>query len=173
MPVVKGMSEELETMAFHLTVKPIVGDEGAIKLSPRFPEQLRGRPFTVLIDDVPVENLSEERLLKEGEHHLVVLSSDYRNESRRFVVERAKVLDLIIELKDPTPLIIFEAPENARIFLDNAPVLREREPIPVEPGVHEAKFQIGDYTLIKSLTIERGKTYRVAMAVDINVLESE
>ena len=67
----------------------------------------------------------------------------------------------------------FEAPENARIFLDNAPVLRERESVPVEPGVHEAKFQIGDYTVIKTLTIERGKTYRVAMAVDINVLESE
>ena len=173
MPVIKGLTGELETIVFQLTVKPVLSDEGAVKLSTRFPDQLRGRPFTVLIDDVPVENLAEERLLKEGEHHLVVLSSDYRNESRRFVVERAKTLELIIELKDPTPLIIFEAPENARIFLDNAPVLRDRESVPVEPGVHEAKFQIGDYTVIKTLTIERGKTYRVAMAVDINVLESE
>ena len=173
MPVIKGMSEELETMSFQLTVKPVLGDEGAVKLSPRFPEQLRGKPFTVLIDDVLIENLAEERLLKEGEHHLVILSDDYRNESRRFVVERAKTLDLIVELHDPTPLIVFEGPENALIFLDNTPVLRKREPVPVEPGIHEAKFQVGDYTLIKSLSIVRGKTYRVALAVDINVLESE
>jgi hypothetical protein len=173
MPVIKGMSEELQTMFFQLTVKPVLSDEGAVKFSPRFPGQLRGKPFTVLIDDVLIENPAEERLLKEGEHHLVVLSDDYRNESRRFVVERAKMLDLIIELKDPTPLIIFEGPENARVFLDNTPVLRKREPIPVEPGMHEAKFQVGDYTIIKTLSIERGKTYRVAMAVDINVQESE
>lgn len=173
LPVIKGLPEELETMIFHLNVKPVLSDEGALKLSFRYPEQLRGKSFAALIDDELIENPAEERLLKEGEHHLVILSDNYRNESRRFVVERAKTVDLVINLKDPTPLVVFEGPENARIFLDNAPVAREREPIPVEPGMHEAKFQVGDYTVIKTLVIERGKTYRVALAVDINVLENE
>jgi hypothetical protein len=173
MPIVKGMNEELETMMFHLSAKPILSDEGAVKLSPRYPEQLRGRSFTVLIDDVLIENIGEERLLREGEHHLVILSDNYRNESRRFVVERGRVLDLIINLQDPTPLVIFEGPQNAHIFLDNTPVLRQGEALPVEPGIHEAKFQVGDYTLIKTITVQRGKTYRIALAVDINVLESE
>ncbi|MDR2477485.1 MAG: hypothetical protein LBD18_06850 [Treponema sp.] len=173
MPIIKGLNEELETMVFQLNARPIFSDEGAVKLSPRYPEQLKGKPFTVLIDDILIENFAGERLLKEGEHHLVVLSEDYRNESRRFVVERAKTLDLIIELQDPTPLIIFEAPQNARVFLNNAPVQREGEPVPVEPGTHEAKFQVGDYTLIKTLKIQRGKTYRIAMTVDINVVESD
>jgi len=103
----------------------------------------------------------------------VVLSDDYRNENRRFMVERAKRLDVAINLQDPTPLIIFEAPGNARIFLNNNPVVRESGPIPVEPGVHEAKFQVGDYTLTRNITIQRGKTYRIALAVDINVDENE
>ncbi|MDR1587444.1 MAG: hypothetical protein LBS57_08320 [Treponema sp.] len=171
MPVIKGLTEELETIVFQLGVKPILSDEGALKLSPRYPEQLQGKPFTVLIDDVLIENPVEERLLKEGEHHLVILSEDYRNESRRFVVERAKVLDLTVELQDPTPLIVFEGPQNALIFLDNAPVFRES--VPAEPGIHEVKFQVGDYTIIKTLTIQRGKTYRVALSVDIDVSESE
>jgi len=173
MPVIKGMSEELETMTFNLTVRPILSDEGAVRLVPRYPPQLRGRPFTVLIDDVMINNISEQHVLKEGEHHLVILSEDYRTESRRFVVERAKILDLIIELQDPTPLIIFEGPQNARIFLDNVPVPRQREPIAVEPGQHEAKFQVGDYTIIKTLNIQRGKTYRVAMEVDLTVHEED
>jgi len=173
MSIIKGTSDELEDMRFGFIARPILGDEGAVKLIPRFPDQLKGKPFTLLIDDIMVENIDEERLLREGEHHLVVLSEDYRNESRRFMIEKAKVLELIINLQDPTPLIIFEGPENARMFLNNVPVPRENNPVPAEPGVHEAKFQVGDYTLTKTITVQRGKTYRVALAVDIDVEEKE
>jgi hypothetical protein len=173
MPVIKGLSEELESMVFQLTAKPILSDEGAVRLSPRYPEQLQGKPFTVLIDDELIENPAEERLLKEGEHHLVILSDDYRNESRRFVVERAKVLNLAIELQDPTPLMIFEGPENAQIFLDDKPVSYAMGPVPLEPGLHEVKYQVGDYTIAKTVTVQRGKTYRMALTVDLNVSESE
>jgi hypothetical protein len=160
-------------MNFVFSVRPILGDEGAVKLIPRYPDQLKGKPFTVLIDDVLVENPSEEILLKEGEHHLVVLSGEYRNESRRFIVEKAKVIDLVINLQDPTPLIIFEGPENARIYLNNSLVTRGSGPIPVEPGVHEARFHVGDYTLTKTITVQRGKTYRVALSVGIDIDENE
>jgi len=173
MAIIKGLNEELESMIFTLTAKPIFTDEGAVKINWRYPQQLRGRPFTVLIDDVVIENPSEERLLREGEHHLAVLSEDYRNESRRFMVERGKTIDLVIELQDPTPLIIFESPENAKIFLNNNPVSRDSGPIPVEPGVHEARFHIGDYTLTKTINVQRGKTYKVAVSVGIDVDEND
>ena len=170
-PVIKGMSAELENMIFNLTVRPILSDEGAVRLVPRYPPQLRSKPFTVLINDVVISNPHEEQILKEGMHHLVILSEDYRNESRRFVIERAKVLDLVVDLKDPTPFITFEGPENAMIFLDNAPVTRGS--IPVEPGLREAKFQIGDYTIIRTINVQRGKTYRVSMNIDLTINESD
>jgi hypothetical protein len=173
MPVIKGLSEELESMVFQVTAKPILSDEGAVRLSPQYPEQLQGKPFTVLIDDELIENPAEERLIKEGEHHLMILSDDYRNESRRFVVERAKVLNLTIELQDPTPLMIFEGPENAGIFLDDKPVSYAMGPVPLEPGLHEVKFQVGDYTIAKTVTVQRGKTYRMALTVDLNVSETD
>jgi hypothetical protein len=173
MPVIKGLSEELEAIVFQLSARPLLSDEGAVRLSPRYPEQLPGRPFTVLIDDVLIENPGDEQFLKEGEHHLMVLSDDYRNESRRFMVERAKTLELAIELQDPTPLIIFEGPENALVFLDDRPVSYAMGPIPVEPGLHEVKFQVGDYTITRSATVQRGKTYRLALTVDILFSETE
>jgi len=173
MAIVKGLSEEVENMAFTLTAKPIFTDEGAVKIIYRYPQQLRGKQFTVLIDDVVLENPAEERLLKEGEHHLVVLSEDYRNESRRFMVERAKTTDLVIELQDPTPLIIFESPGNTRIFLNNNPVSRDSGPIPVDPGTHEAKFQIGDYILTKTINVQKGKTYKIAVSVGIDIDEND
>jgi len=171
MPVIKGLSDELENMNFNLTVRPIISDEGAIRLVPRYPPQLRNRPFTVLINGNVIANTQDQIVLREGEHHLVILSDDYRNESRRFVVERAKVNDLIIELQDPTPILILEAPQNAVIFLDNVIFQRNRESVTVEPGVHEIKFQIGDYTITRNLNVQRGKTYRVALTVDLTIQE--
>ena len=173
MPVVKGMTEIFEEMIFNLTVRPILNDEGAVTLIPRFPPLLRDRPFTVLIDDINIQNINEKHFLKEGAHHLVVLSDDYRNVSRRFIVERARTLDLIIELQDPTPLIIFEAPQNAMIFLNNEYIFQTLEPIAIEPGLHEVKFHIGDYTVIRNLNTQRGKTYRVALALDLTIDEED
>ncbi|MDR1506520.1 MAG: hypothetical protein LBI67_05400 [Treponema sp.] len=170
-PVSKGLSGEVENMLFQLSVKPIIGDEGAVRFIFRYPEQLAGKPFTVLVDDVLLEDTSGEQLLKEGEHYLSVLSDDYRNESRRFMIERARVLDLTVELRDPTPLILFEGPRDARIFLDNVPVTAGGGLLPVEPGVHEIRFQVSDYTIIKTMTVQRGKTYRAALTVDLAVSE--
>jgi hypothetical protein len=170
-PIGKGLPEEIETMRFQLHVKPVFSDEGVLKISVRRPDFLPNGVYTALIDDQVVENPANERLIREGEHYLTLLSSDYRTENRRFVIERGKTTDLAIILHDLTPLIIFEAPVQSQIFLDNAPVQRQDAPVPIEPGVHEVRFQVSDYAVIKTLTIEKGKTYRVAYTVDIDVQE--
>jgi hypothetical protein len=173
MPVIKGLSEEIESMVFQLHVKPILTNEGAVRIGFRYPEQLPGKPFILLVDDVLIERPGEEQLLREGEHHLVILSDAYRNESRRFLVERGKILDISIELQDPTPLISFEAPENTRIYFDNEPVEDIQRAYPVEPGGHEVRFQMSDYSITRPLVVQKGKTYKVALMVDVMVTENE
>ena len=172
-PIEKGLPASFDLLKFNMTVRPILSNEGAVRLIPRFPPQQRNRPFIVLIDDNVISNIAEEIILREGEHHLVILSDDYRNESRRFLIERAKVIDLVINLQDPTPIIVFEGPQNSSVFLNNVLIQNIREPVTVEPGAHEVKFQIGDYTIIRSLTIQRGKTYRVSLEVDLSVHETD
>jgi len=41
MPVIKGISDELERMVFQLQIKPILSDEGAVKISFSYPEQVQ------------------------------------------------------------------------------------------------------------------------------------
>jgi hypothetical protein len=170
MPV-KAVPNELERMTFALSVKPILSDEGALRINFRYPEGLRDRPMTVYINDELIRNPGEERLLKEGEYRLSIQSEDYRNQNTRFVIERAKTLDLVIELLDPRPRIIFEYPENARVYLDNVLLSNPRNPIPVEPGLHEIRIQISDYSIIRSLTVQRGKTYRIALSFSVEISE--
>ncbi|MFP3042440.1 hypothetical protein LQZ19_11555 [Treponema primitia] len=173
LPAIKDLGEEVETMPFRLSAKPIFSDEGAVRIAIRNPEQLPRRPFTVLVDDEVVERPREIRLLKEGEHQLVIISDDYRNENRRFLVERGKILDLSITLQDTTPLVYFEAPDKTLIFFDNEAVDNGRQPITTEPGLHEVRFQMSDYSVVKPITIQRGKTYRVALAVDVSISEGD
>lgn len=173
MPVIKGISEEMENMVFTLNIRPILSDEGVIKLNFKYPEQMQGKPVTVFLDDVLIENPGDEQLLKEGEHHLVILSEDYRNQSRRFMVERAKILDLLVELEDPTPLLVFEYPEAVRIFIDNQPVNNPHLPYPVDPGPHEVRFQMSNYSITRPITVQKGKTYKIALSVDVNISEND
>jgi hypothetical protein len=172
-PAANKLSEEVETMRFRLNVKPIMSDEGGVRIHPRYPEQLPNRPLAVYIDNELIDKPQEERLLREGEHHLMILSNDYRTESRRFLVERGKIGDLTIELRDATPLVLFEAPENSRIYFDGVQLEDFRRPYPAEPGVHEVKFQVSDYAIAKSIKLQKGRTYRIALTVDLNFEESE
>ncbi len=173
MPVIKGLSDSIETMQFRVSTKPIFNDLGAVKIIIRYPEMLRGRPFTVIVDDEVIGNIDAELLLTEGEHHLVIISDDYRNESKRFIVEKSKVLDLAVDLQDPTPLVIFEVPENTQVFFNNQEVIDIRTPYPTVPGEHQVRFQVGDYSIIKPLLVQKGKTYQVDLTIDVVVSENE
>jgi hypothetical protein len=169
-PLTRG--SEPEGMVFQLSARPILGDEGAVRLNFRYPEYLPGRAFTVLVDDRVIET-SVDLLLKEGEHRLLILSDDYRSENRLFRVERGRILELDIALQDPTPLLFFEAPEQADILLDNQALEGIQGPIPVEPGIHEVRFRLSDYSVTRIIQVQRGKTYRIAMTVDVDVSESD
>lgn len=169
----KGVPQELQNMTFNLTVRPIVGNEGSLQINFVYPENLPGKPFTVLINDEVIKNPHEERLLSEGEHHLVVLSSDYRNLSSRFVIERARALELTVQLQDTTPFLVFEHPLDARVYLNNVFLPNSRSPHPVEPGIHEVRFHVSDYTVVRTVTVQRGRTYRVALHVDIVISETD
>ena len=173
LPVIKGISDELEKMVFQLQVKLILSDEGAVKIDINYPDQLQEKPIAVLIDDEVIEQYDEELLFKEGEHHLLILSEDYRNISHRFFVERAKILNLQVELKDTTPLLFFEHPEGVSIYVDSRLITNTQAPFPVEPGTHEVRFEMSNYSVIRPIIVQRGRTYRVVMSVDVNILENE
>jgi hypothetical protein len=170
-PNIKGWSKEIETMRFQLNVKPIFSDEGALIITVKRPDFLPNGSYITLIDEKVVENPDAEILLKEGEHTLTLISSDYRTENRRFVIERGNALHLSVNLHDLTPLVIFEAPELARVFIDNVQVARTDAPLAVEPGVHTVRIQVSDYSIVKTLVVEKGKTYRIAFIVDMQIAE--
>lgn len=173
MPVIKGLSEDFEEMRFQLAARPILAEEGAVRLSLKYPEKLKDKPLTITIDDAAVADPTKELLLSDGEHVLSIASDFYRSENRRFVVERAKSMELSVELKDPTPALSIEAPENAKVFFDGNPVADPRKAFNAEPGEHEVRFVIGDYSVVKPISVSKGRTYKIVLSIDVSIDESE
>jgi hypothetical protein len=173
MPVIKGLPEELEMLRFQLSAKPIITDEGALKITLKYPEKLKDKPLTIRLDDAVLDLPPRELLLKEGEHHIAIVSDDYRNESRRVMIEKGKVLDLVVELQDPTPLVSIDAPANAVVYFDDTVVTDPRAGFLAEPGEHKIRFSVGDYSVVKPVTLRKGRVYRIALSIDVTVTEEE
>ncbi len=176
LPVMKALPDNIEGLSFQVKVKPILTDEGGFRLSLAYPAEgdaaaSQGK-ISVRIDEMPVENPLELQILKPGSHHLSIVSDSYRNEVRVFNVEQGRVNEMTVSMEDTAPRLYLIAPENALILFDGERVGSGREARVVEPGDHVIKFTIGDYEIVKQVTIERAHDYTVSLVVDVNVTET-
>lgn len=173
----KGMPPELENAEFQVRIRPLLTDEGALRLSLRFPDGADKSSVALSLDDkrLPDGRYLDGRellVLKAGTHYLRVSSEKFRDESRTFTVDQGRILDLVVELQDTTPLLVIEAPDSAQISIDGQRLVKEqRTSLNVEVGEHTVSCRIGDYVITRKFSAYRGKTYRLVLSVDLQVQE--
>lgn len=170
----KGLTAEQEKSQYLIKVRPIFLDEGALRLSLIQPEDLPG-PFVpnVYVDERKIEAWHELLFLKKGVHTLQVSGEGMRDETRSIAVESGKIFALEIRLQGTKPVLLFEAPANAIILLDDTVVDHAASArLIVEPGERTVVCRIGDYTITRKFTAVRGKTYHIVFAVDVQIQEN-
>jgi hypothetical protein len=173
-PLAKGASPEVESAQIQVRVRPLLTDEGGLRLILKYPEGSVDRDSLVAtVDDKRVDP-SAPITLKAGGHRLHVASETYRDENRSFVVEQGRILELSVELQDTAPLLVIEAPDSAVVLVDGARIDHVAKPqMALEPGEHSASCRIGDYSLSRKFSVARGKTYRLVLSVDLQVQEGQ
>lgn len=171
-PITKGSSSEVEAAQIQVRVRPILTDEGGLRIILKYPEgQLERGAIVAMVDDKKVDPAAA-LTLKAGGHRLLVSSETYRDESRSFSIEQGRSLDLLIELQDTTPILLIEAPDSALVLIDGARVDHVAKPqMAIEAGEHSASCKIGDYSLSRKFTVARGKTYKLILSIDLQVQE--
>lgn len=181
-PIMKGMPEYIEEAVFPVKIKPVLTDEGGVRLYIKyhdtdnpgeFREDTAGIVPNVRLDESPVPFPEETQILPTGSHHLVVSAENYRTEVRVFTVEQAKITELTVEMKDTAPTVVFASPDNAEITFDGEKIENPRALRKIEPGKHLVVFSVGDYKLQKQFTAEEGRDYSVSMKVDAEITELE
>lgn len=175
----KVVTSDLENAQFQVRIRPLLTDEGALRLQLRYPEGADRGQVTVTVDEKRLADGhyidgKEALVLKTGSHFLHVASELYRDETRSFTVDQGKTLDLSIDLTGTMPVVAIEAPDSAQVTLDGVKLNYVAKPsFTVEPGDHTIVCRIGDYLVTRKFTAFRGKTYRIVLAIDLQVQESQ
>lgn len=178
--IMKGIPDTAMNSKITMTIRPILADKGLLKLnidavepnSENYEEKDEEEIFyTLFIDDVPVEETDKGIILDTGIHNLSLISENYRTEVRTVRIDQAKTTELDIQLKSIEPTIIITTPESAEVFLDEEPCEIIGKEFLISEGEHKIKFIIGDYEIIRSLSVFKGKTYKVNLAVDLQINE--
>lgn len=168
-PAMKGIPEETVAAQLKITIKPLLANKGKLHITPSFPE--REKPYTLFIDNKEVKISTAGYLLDTGVHDISVVSEFYRGESRTVRVEQAKTTELAVDLKSVNPTLLITAPDNTVVYLDDVQCDKIGKPFDVSEGEHKVRFLIGDYEVIRTIVIQKGKSYTAALSVDLKITE--
>lgn len=169
----KGIQPAMETAEFKLTIRPVLRDEGGIRVSVTYPDGTEHPAPSVFVDDRRADDPHALILAKKGARVVRVSAEGYREEVVTVAVEPGKVIPLTVAMTPNAPLLIFQAPSGTFVSIDGQAVPQaELSGLAVEPGEHTLLFRIGDYSMTRKFMALRGKVYRVVLSVELEILTS-
>ncbi|MCR5495556.1 MAG: PEGA domain-containing protein [Treponema sp.] len=169
-PAMKGVPDETYDALLQVTVKPVLKNLGelSLKVENSAHESLSSEVF---IDDKSVILNQGKILLEPGLHNISVQNAEYRNEFRSIVIDQAKTTEVKLTLRSNDPMIKILAPHNAQISLDSKTITSYNEEFPISEGEHSIRCLLGGYELVRTVNIQKGKTYCINLIVDMEITE--
>ena len=178
--IMKGVPDEVMNGKITITVRPILNDKGLLKVKLSTPEsETKTTPqeenISIFIDNnaFNVQDAQKGFVLTTGIHNISVISDNYRTEVRKVRVDQAKITDLEIVLKSIEPTVIITAPEGATVYLDDEKFEDLGKEVVISEGDHKIRCGIGDYEIVRSLSVTKGRSYKVNLTVDLQISEDE
>ncbi len=167
-PVMKGISSTVLSSIFKLEIIPVLSTKGILGLN------LTGsdNEYTIILDGKEIL-YTNEYILEEGIHQIIINSDNFKEISQSFVISRGNTTKLDITMEQLLPTVIFEAPEGSEIILDGEKIdLLASKVLKIKPGDHVVRMKLGDYSLSKKFTIDAEKKYKISLFLDILIQEN-
>ena len=179
--IMKGVPDEVANSKINFSIRPILSDKGLLKIKLETPQLEGAQPeneeqnITVFIDNEvsPADITEKGLLLTSGIHNVNVISENYRTEVRKVRIDPAKKMELAITLKSIEPTVIITAPEGATVFLDDEEFKDLGKEVVITEGDHKISCGIGDYQIVRSLSVTKGRSYKVNLTVDLQISEDD
>lgn len=179
--VMKGVPDEVMNSKITFNVRPVLSDKGLLKTKLEYPElaeqtdNTEAQNITVFVDNAPVllEDVTKGILLGTGVHNISVISENFRTEVRKVRIDQAKITEVAIDLKSIEPTVLITAPEGSKVYLDDEEFSEIGKEYVISEGDHKIRCSIGDYEIIRTLSVTKGRTYKVNLTVDLQISEDE
>ncbi len=164
-PVMKGIPSTVLTSVFKLEILPVMSNKGILNLDISSPSP--NDKYTILLDEKKISNKTDY-ILAAGIHQIRVESDNFKKISRSFVIEKGETSKINLVLESLLPMVVFEAPLGAEIFLDGEKLKYiSGNGIHVKPGDHVVRIELSDYFLSRKFTVAADKNYKVSIFLDI------
>ena len=179
--IMKGVPDEVMNSKITITVRPILSDKGLLKVKLSTLENSEVKAdgqeenISIFIDNNAylLEDAQKGFVLGTGIHNVSVISENYRTEVRKVRIDQAKTTDLEVILKSIEPTVIITAPEGATVYFDDEKFDDFGKEVVVTEGDHKIRCGIGDYEIIRSISVTKGRSYKVNLTVDLQISEDE
>lgn len=170
--LIPSLSSEVSSHKVKVNIKPIFSNKGRLLLHLKCPDE-NAESCTIYIDDYAfnINTLSQGILLESGIHNISVLSEFYRTEVRKFRIDKTKETELSITMKSIEPTILITAPGGIKVYIDNEVCNYIGKEKTISEGTHKVSCSLGDYEVIRSINIIKGKSYKINISVDLQVHE--
>lgn len=179
LPITKGITRETASASFTLNVEPMMKNLGAVRLMIRDPDgQLLdprdelAQEFTLRLNGDTLRYGEEELVMAPGLYRIGLESDRYEHEQLTFGVERGRVAQVALSLREPRSVVRIEAPSGAELFINGESVAYEEQEFTLPPGEHTVLFRVGNYSISRRLTVEPKKNYEISLGLDILIEEN-
>lgn len=170
--LITPLPAELSDAKISVSIKPILSSKGKLQLNLKCPDE-NMESCTIYIDDYAynINTLNKGILLDSGIHSISVISEYYRTEVRKIRIDQIKETDITIIMKSIEPTILVTAPGGVKVYIDDELCNNIGKEFIVSEGNHLIKFSLGDYEVIRSINVIKGKSYKINVSVDLQVHE--
>ena len=179
--IMKGVPDEVMNSKITITVRPILSDKGLLKVKLSTLEGSEAKVdgqeenISIFIDNNAYLIADAEKgfVLGTGIHNISVISENYRTEVRKVRIDQAKTTELEVILKSIEPTVLITAPEGATVYLDDEKFEDLGKEVVITEGDHKIRCGIGDYEIIRTISVTKGRSYKVNLTVDLQISEDE
>jgi hypothetical protein len=167
-PVGKGLSPAMEAAVFKLVIRPVLSDEGGIRLV--YEGAQEDLDYVLFLDDKKLDASAPLIVAKKGLRTLRVSAAGYKEEVLSIAVEAGKISRVALSLVPDAPRLVIYAPQGASISLNGKALpAAEWAGINLEPGDYTVVCKIGDYSVSRKFSALRGKVYTVELSVELDI----
>ena len=171
-PVSKGIPDSVLSRKFFLSVVPIIEPRGLLELDLQRPKGFEEDSVELLVDDQFAHIDEFPLILDAGTHRLDTRSDVFLPVSASFSVDPGQTTRLDVRLEPNVAIVTVESLAGATVYLDgNKVILAGNEKLLLTDGPHTVRFKIGEYSVSRKFSVNKGKNYRITLVFDVEIKE--
>jgi len=172
-PIMKGVPDAILGRRIFLNLSLDIEKRGILNVILSRPESFSGEPVRIMLDDSEVSMKDFPKEIPSGVHRLSVSSEVFKPANVNFVLVPGQRQDIEIALEPSISTLTVDALEGAVVYLDGEKISpgQTTSGMQLTEGEHTIRFKIGDYSISRTFSVVRGRSYSASLVFDIKLKE--